>query len=116
MKPLKPQFYFVGVEYPHGRGEALSLHIIFEAVADQDAQIGAVKWAINRQQANGFCPATCIQLSSYSIGRPDNDGYIKTGCSLGYLLEWKYDTSPFVTPVELLKHLESLKTLEFGRF
>lgn len=92
---------------PLGSRCELSLNIIYECGSDRAAIIAGIKWGINRGQANEFGSPVCIKVHPYQIGKPEPNGYIKTGIfGMGTLLEWKYDTSPWSIE-QLLAHYQT---------
>jgi len=73
-----------------------SLDILYECDTDLEAMVAGIRWGINRGKCWAFGSPVCLKVNHYTIGRPEPSGYIKTGTfSIGYVLEWKYDTSPW---------------------
>ena len=70
-----------------------SLKIQFEADTHKEAIVAGVRWGIERGNANEFGSPVCIKVRPYPIGRPEMNGYIRTGGAFD-IFEWKYDTSP----------------------
>jgi hypothetical protein len=73
-----------------------SLNILYQCDTDLEAIVAGIRWGIERGTFWSWEPPVCIKIHHYTIGKPEPSGFIKTGIfSIGCLLEWKYDTSPW---------------------
>ena len=100
--------YHVSASYLYkedGQTFEQSLSIVYECDTKQEAKVAGIQWALNRMVANDFGKPVCIKIHHYEIGRPEANGFIKTGIAgIFDLLEWKYDTSPLSVEQLLEQH------------
>lgn len=93
-----------------GERQEMTIKILYECQTEQEAILAAIRWALNRAQANEWNKPACIKVDTYWIGKPEPSGYISSGSHGLGVFEWKYDTSP-VSVEELLRHYSEKKEI-----